>query len=172
MSFVLLSELAREEATNQALLQELRIRLQLPGMQALLHQYSFQPAAVPMPQSIVAAEMVASSGVPTEEKRNRKKPGQEKKGATKQRKPYNNYNLFFMLEREKFLQNNGTFPIDPTEAGVQRSDNTDSDIDYSDINIPPFPLRYAALTLPDDWYVNKKKQRRHAKTHGSSPSRK
>ena len=84
-------------------------------------------------------------------------------------RPYNHYNLYFILERELVLQERGVFPKEPpakTGRGVQRSDSTGSEVDYSDIDLPPLPLRYAALALPDGWYIHRKKKRAHVKTHG------
>ena len=83
-------------------------------------------------------------------------------------RPYNHYNLYFILERELFLQERGVFPKEPAKVrgGVQRSDSTGSEVDYSDIDLPPLPIRYASLALPDGWYIHRKKKRAHVKTHG------
>ncbi|KAL7537525.1 hypothetical protein ACHAXR_007885 [Thalassiosira sp. AJA248-18] len=84
-------------------------------------------------------------------------------------RPYNNYNLYFLLERELFLQERGVYPSTnhAEEAStLQRSSSAGSHVDYSGIDLPPLPSRYSALVLPDDWYVHKKKRRAHVKTHG------
>lgn len=81
-------------------------------------------------------------------------------------KPYNRYNIFYILERELFLQSN---------SGYQRKRNDDHAIPlnfttgYEDIDLPDLPPRFASLDLPFDWYMpgkRKLKKRDHKKSHG------
>lgn len=74
-------------------------------------------------------------------------------------KPYNHYNLYFILERELFLQANGVYPT--RDRFVQ-----DTEVDYTGLELPPLPSRYSSLVLHDDWFVSKKKYRAHTKSHG------
>lgn len=76
-------------------------------------------------------------------------------------RPYNHYNLYFILERELFLQERGVYPLN--DRGVN-SHNTG--VDYSGLCLPHFPTRYSSLVLQHDWFVHKKKRRAHVKTHG------
>ncbi len=81
-------------------------------------------------------------------------------------KPYN-HNLYFILERELFLQERGIFPTIQEASSFHRPDTSDAAAQYcSNIEIPPLPARYSSLILQDDWYVNKKKKRAHVKVHG------
>jgi len=101
------------------------------------------------------------------------------KRAKRKPRPYNHYNLYFILERELFLQQRGIFPstdqITP-DAEALRSQQVLSQslvsivepqqVNYNDIEIPTLPSRYSSLVLPKDWFVHKKKKRAHVKTHG------
>lgn len=82
-------------------------------------------------------------------------------------RPLNHYNLFYMLERELFLQ----------KAGVNKSNDTDKKKadsstvrfeHYADLasSFPPRPARYQGLILPDDWFMHGKKRRTHCRHHG------
>lgn len=73
-------------------------------------------------------------------------------------RPYNHYNLYFILERELFLQQRGVSPTtDLTKA---------THVDYTGLDLPPMPARYSSITLQEEWYLNKKKKRSHKKSHG------
>lgn len=73
-------------------------------------------------------------------------------------RPYNHYNLYFILERELFLQARGVFPSSNSVYDIQNN--------YGFIDLPPLPSRYASLVLPYEWYIHKKKKRAHVKSHG------
>ncbi|KAL7538266.1 hypothetical protein ACHAXR_008425 [Thalassiosira sp. AJA248-18] len=79
-------------------------------------------------------------------------------------RPYNSYNLYFILERELFLQERGVYPS--TTNALQPSSSAGFHVDYNGIELPPLPSKYSSLVLPDQWYVHKKKKRAHVKTHG------
>lgn len=83
-------------------------------------------------------------------------------------KPYNSYNLFFIMERTLLLEarqigasNMSSHP--PATAAPLTG--------YEFIELPPLPPRYQHLqsTLATDWYDpgrNKRMKRRHSKSHG------
>ena len=81
-------------------------------------------------------------------------------------KPYNNYNIFFILERELLLQERGSGSSSPS-SGANFSFNG-----YENINLPELPPRYQQLEaiLDPNWYVAGKKtrgaKRKHTKSHG------
>ncbi|KAL7540322.1 hypothetical protein ACHAXR_010041 [Thalassiosira sp. AJA248-18] len=75
-------------------------------------------------------------------------------------RPYNCYNLYFILERELFLQERGVYPSSNHDEAAEFH------VDYSGIELPSLPSRYSSLVLSDHWYVHKKKKRAHVKTHG------
>mmetsp|Transcript_31348 Transcript_31348/g.56794 ORF Transcript_31348/g.56794 Transcript_31348/m.56794 type:complete len:234 (-) Transcript_31348:66-767(-) len=84
-------------------------------------------------------------------------------------RPYNHYNLYFILERELFLQERGVYPSMDRIAEVssfQWSNIAGSHTYYNGIDLPSLPPRYSSLILPYDWFVHKKKKRAHVKTHG------
>ena len=79
-------------------------------------------------------------------------------------RPYNHYNLFFILERELYVQSRGV----ATQMSMRK---TNPDSEFLNLGIPPLPPRYASITLPEDWYdhVNSRSAKRvHRKTHGQA----
>ena len=83
---------------------------------------------------------------------------------TKPVRPYNEYNIFFQLEREYILQ--VLLSVEPT---YEPSDifHPDNDSHYKG---PCLPSRYDGLVLPNDWYVpgkTRRRKRRHRKSHGA-----
>lgn len=77
-------------------------------------------------------------------------------------KPYNVYNLFFILERFLLIQ---------ARDGMQAPPSTAEFNGYEGLDLPPLPPRYQHLepTLPEDWYVPGKQRllkRKHTKSHG------
>jgi len=105
---------------------------------------------------------------------------------TQSPKPYNNYNLFFILERARILEGKQTGAIATSNRSNKISHSTLHDeyfstkrIDdipqslsgYEFIDLPPLPPRYQHLqsVLPEDWYDsvrNRLTKRKHKKTHG------
>lgn len=83
---------------------------------------------------------------------------------------YNNYNLFFILERELLLQSNNAGSASASSLSSSKNNGNGVRIpneDYTDLTIPPLPSRYASLTLPPHWYVHGERQKRqHKKSHG------
>ncbi|KAL7541876.1 hypothetical protein ACHAXR_011811 [Thalassiosira sp. AJA248-18] len=96
---------------------------------------------------------------------NGKSSNRKDSSSVSDRRPYNHYNLYFILERELFLQERGVYPS-TNHDGAVRSNSAGSHMDYSGIDLPPLPSRYSSLFLPEDWYVHKKRKRSHVKTHG------
>lgn len=89
-------------------------------------------------------------------------------------RPYNHYNLYFILERELLLQSKGVITdflkdaVAESSGGFIRHAKSDG---YRDLDLPPMPPRFQAVILPSDWFVHGKKdktKRRHRKTHGST----
>ena len=95
---------------------------------------------------------------------------------TKPIKPYNCYNVFFILERARLLEARqlGSTAASAKIARPSSPSNTDSAAaltGYEFIEVPPLPPRYCHLetTLATNWYDpgrNKLKKRKHNKTHG------
>lgn len=80
-------------------------------------------------------------------------------------KPYNNYNIFFIVERELLIQARGK---QPSPASSSTAFNFNG---YDNIDLPAFPPRYAHLDgmLNPNWFVSGKKhlaKRKHIKSHG------
>jgi hypothetical protein len=62
-------------------------------------------------------------------------------------KPYNCYNIFYILERERFLQsnsNNKRKTVPPPSDFITG---------YELLDMPALPPRYENLDLPSDWYM-------------------
>jgi hypothetical protein len=79
-------------------------------------------------------------------------------------KPYNRYNIFYMLERERMLQSNSSYKKKP--SGDLSGKSTHG---YEDLDLPDLPPQYASLDLSSDWFVpgrRMNKKRVHKKTHG------
>ncbi|EED89616.1 predicted protein [Thalassiosira pseudonana CCMP1335] len=101
-----------------------------------------------------------------------KPPKEKKRSYLKQDRPYNHYNLFYILERELLLQSRGassSSDIDARFGTLPDPTRTPTILKYTSISskLPPLPPRYSKLQLPDDWYVHgKNKKRAHKKSHG------
>ncbi|EJK74621.1 hypothetical protein THAOC_03689 [Thalassiosira oceanica] len=78
-------------------------------------------------------------------------------------KPYNRYNLFFILERELILQKNN-----PTYDPLETFRAPDFLTGFEGIEMPSeLPKRYSKLVLPPGWYLpGRNKRRSHTKSHG------
>ena len=65
-------------------------------------------------------------------------------------KPYNRYNIYYILERERFLQSHLTYNPKATDAYSYATANTG----YESLEgLPDLPPRYATLELSPDWYM-------------------
>ena len=76
------------------------------------------------------------------------------------RRPYNRYNLYFILERERLIQMRGGHTTRRHETSLADS--------YFRVELPPFPPRYRNIFIPENWYfpVKKNQKRLHRRTHG------
>mmetsp|Transcript_13808 Transcript_13808/g.29401 ORF Transcript_13808/g.29401 Transcript_13808/m.29401 type:complete len:749 (-) Transcript_13808:256-2502(-) len=85
-------------------------------------------------------------------------------------KKYNNFNIFFMLERQLLLQSRGG-GIDAIENPIDTSDSPL--IKYKELRLPPLCRRYNHLPLTSNWFLellaNQNKKRPHRKSHGLIP---
>ena len=77
-------------------------------------------------------------------------------------RPYNRYNVFFILERELLIQ---------ARKGKQTPPTSRSFNGYESLDLPPLPPRYRHLqsTLAPNWYAPGKQKlvkRKHNKSHG------
>mmetsp|Transcript_35325 Transcript_35325/g.59978 ORF Transcript_35325/g.59978 Transcript_35325/m.59978 type:complete len:290 (+) Transcript_35325:1-870(+) len=85
-------------------------------------------------------------------------------------KPYNRYNIYYMLERERFLQSKPNYKANANNPDTA-SDASSSNIitGYENLDLPDLPQRYAHLNLAFDWYMPGKRKaikRDHKKSHG------
>mmetsp|Transcript_31605 Transcript_31605/g.53902 ORF Transcript_31605/g.53902 Transcript_31605/m.53902 type:complete len:268 (+) Transcript_31605:154-957(+) len=83
-------------------------------------------------------------------------------------KPYNRYNIFYILERERFLQSNPSYKT--SIAGSTAAASSPNIVTgYENLDLPDLPQRYAHLDLAFDWYMPGKRKatkRDHKKSHG------
>ena len=96
-------------------------------------------------------------------------------------RPFNSYNLFFILERAFLLEErhraNGSRSPLPTFGATSAKKTRRELTGYEFIDLPPLPPRYRHLegTLPPNWYDpgrNKVEKRKHEKTHACKRERK
>lgn len=78
-------------------------------------------------------------------------------------RPYNRYNIYFTLEREKIILTKGgltTWQKDTWEPQpIKRG--------YENLNIPPLPPRFSHLDVPEGWCMpGEQKRRPHRRSHG------
>jgi len=81
-------------------------------------------------------------------------------------RPYNRFNLFFILERELILQSNPEYTA--TNKEIRRPPFVTG---FEDIEIPStVPARYAHITIPEGWYLpGRSKARSHSKSKNLIP---
>jgi len=82
-------------------------------------------------------------------------------------RPYNRYNIFFLLEREGLVLSKGgstKWSIKSNGTYLQPNQITG----YENIIFPPLPSRFAQIDyLPENWYISgQAKTRAHTKSHG------
>ncbi|KAL7533542.1 hypothetical protein ACHAWF_004533 [Thalassiosira exigua] len=79
-------------------------------------------------------------------------------------RPYNRYNLYFILERESQVLARGGTTRWSSHRGAPRVPPG-----YERLNLPPLPPRFAHLDVPEGWCLpgpRRKEKRPHRKTHG------
>jgi len=94
-------------------------------------------------------------------------------------KPYNSYNIFFILERKLLLETrqSGAAAASPAKTARPRPSSPDAGAPvasltgYEYVEVPPLPLRYQHLqsSMEANWYDPGRKKnvkRRHGKSHG------
>eukprot|EP00584_Thalassiosira_punctigera_P003452 CAMPEP_0172528424 /NCGR_PEP_ID=MMETSP1067-20121228/2824_1 /TAXON_ID=265564 ORGANISM="Thalassiosira punctigera, Strain Tpunct2005C2" /NCGR_SAMPLE_ID=MMETSP1067 /ASSEMBLY_ACC=CAM_ASM_000444 /LENGTH=334 /DNA_ID=CAMNT_0013312323 /DNA_START=1 /DNA_END=1005 /DNA_ORIENTATION=+ len=85
----------------------------------------------------------------------------KKVGSTR---PYNRYNVWFILERERIiLSKGGSTKRSTSRPSLQRSIQKECER----LDLPPLPPRFRHLDLPANWCLaSSTKRRPHRKTHG------
>eukprot|EP00580_Thalassiosira_gravida_P020783 CAMPEP_0201681460 /NCGR_PEP_ID=MMETSP0494-20130426/51121_1 /ASSEMBLY_ACC=CAM_ASM_000839 /TAXON_ID=420259 /ORGANISM="Thalassiosira gravida, Strain GMp14c1" /LENGTH=675 /DNA_ID=CAMNT_0048165207 /DNA_START=118 /DNA_END=2145 /DNA_ORIENTATION=+ len=88
----------------------------------------------------------------------------------KRTKKYNNFNIFFMLERQLLLQSRGG-GIDAIKNPIDTSNSPL--VSSKELHLPPLCRRYNHLPLSSSWFLellaNQNKKRPHRKSHGLIP---
>ena len=75
----------------------------------------------------------------------------------KPRRPYTPYNIFYLLERERLVQ-------EPNVSSNAASTNRERVYPEDDVELP---ARYKGIVMNPQWYdPNRKEKRKHRKTHG------
>eukprot|EP00580_Thalassiosira_gravida_P016200 CAMPEP_0201658206 /NCGR_PEP_ID=MMETSP0494-20130426/1182_1 /ASSEMBLY_ACC=CAM_ASM_000839 /TAXON_ID=420259 /ORGANISM="Thalassiosira gravida, Strain GMp14c1" /LENGTH=247 /DNA_ID=CAMNT_0048135171 /DNA_START=29 /DNA_END=772 /DNA_ORIENTATION=- len=88
----------------------------------------------------------------------------KKKNDSSEVKPYNRYNIYFILERQHFLQSNTSY-----KQSTPAAPSSNFITGYESLDLPDLPPRYTSLDLPFDWYMPGKRKaarRDHRKSHG------
>jgi hypothetical protein len=98
------------------------------------------------------------------------------KANTKQQslaRPYNVYNIFFILERARLIQACDQVAKYKTAPAKQLPSSSVDFSGYDLLYLPDLPPRYHDLLLPPDWYVpGKNAKRKHVATHGRESNKK
>lgn len=80
-------------------------------------------------------------------------------------RPYNRYNIYFILERENIIISKGGTTKWSMSTDARKSQPINKG--YENVNLPPLPSRFAHLDLPDGWFIpGQTKKRPHRRTHG------
>lgn len=85
------------------------------------------------------------------------------------RRPYNVYNIFFILERARLLQDciRDAYHDDGNQKKSHSLSCCCDLVGFDQLNLPELPARYLDLQLPPDWYVpGGKVKRKHVATNG------
>lgn len=95
---------------------------------------------------------------------------QDEKKKPAEFRTYNRYNIYFTLERENFVLAKGGVTKWSTMDKAKSASKQSARHGYENLNLPPFPPRFANLNVPDDWCVpgirHLGEKRSHAKSHG------
>ena len=98
------------------------------------------------------------------------------KNHTKQQslaRPYNVYNIFFILERARLVRACEHAANGKTAPAKQLPTSSVDFSRYDLLCLPDLPPRYNGLVLPPDWYVpGKNAKRNHVATHGRESNKK
>jgi len=79
-------------------------------------------------------------------------------------RPCNVYNIFFILERARIIQQ---FCSGKDAPAIQLSPSSINFFGYEQLSLPDLPPRYCDLILPPDWFVpGKNAKRKHVATNG------
>ncbi len=83
-------------------------------------------------------------------------------------RPYNVYNIFFILERARIVQAAIEHATNGATTPAKQLQSSSADFSgYDLLCLPDLPPRYHDLILPPDWYVSgKNAKRKHVATHG------
>jgi hypothetical protein len=92
--------------------------------------------------------------------------------STPRHRPHNAYNIYFMLERLRLINEKGL--VDKSLEGSSGTEITkhpqslfDLVAGYDFLSLPNLPPRFEHLQLPEGWYVpGKNAKRKHVKLHG------
>ena len=80
-------------------------------------------------------------------------------------RPYNRYNIYFILERENIILSKGGSTKWSMSTDARESQSIKRG--YEDLNLPPLSSRFSHLDVPDNWCISgQTKKRLHRKTHG------
>jgi hypothetical protein len=80
-------------------------------------------------------------------------------------RPYHAYNIFFMLERERLIQE--MKELGGTVDAKQHHQLSYDLAGYGFITLPDLPPRFQHVHMPKGWYApGKNTKRKHVRTHG------
>jgi hypothetical protein len=98
------------------------------------------------------------------------------KNHTKQQslaRPYNVYNIFFILERARLVQACEQAAMYKAAPAKHMPSSSADFTGYDLLCLPDLPPRYHDLLLPPDWFVpGKNAKRKHVATHGRESNKK
>ena len=82
-------------------------------------------------------------------------------------RPYNVYNIFFILERARLIQTCAEVTAVGKTPEIDQSTSSCDVAGFDLLCLPDLPPRYHGVHLPPDWYVpGKNAKRKHVSKHG------
>ena len=84
--------------------------------------------------------------------------------------PHNAYNIYFILERQRLIDEIELRMWDPDAVKEQKEEFSLYDLTgsgYDFLSLPDFPPRFINLNMPHGWYVpGRNSKRKHVRSHG------
>jgi hypothetical protein len=84
--------------------------------------------------------------------------------------PHNAYNIYFILERQRLIDEMELRMWDPDAVKEQKEEFSLYDLTgsgYDFLSLPDFPPRFINLNMPHGWYVpGRNSKRKHVRSHG------
>ena len=115
-------------------------------MADIKHIPSYSPVAVNIKKKHNPTTMIKTSKLSTTPSTS---SAAKKKYDPCKSRPYNCYQIYYIVERELFLQSHSNYKAVDASAAAGGLPITG----YENLTVPDLPIRYACLDLASDWYM-------------------